>query len=695
MLAALLFAQALIGDLKTPPGFQALKLYGKLNSPTSMAIAPDGRVFVCQQSGEVRVFKNDSLLDFAFVTVPTRVYDEEGLSGIALDPDFAKNGFVYLGFTGQEEPYRNNIVRYTAHGDTADPASERVIIVLDPPRVEYHLGGSLVIGADGCLYIGTGEGGTKEAVQRLDNLFGKVLRINRDGSIPADNPYVDSATGANRAIWARGFRNPFTAAADAATGRLFFLDVGGDQYEEINEVVKGGNYGWPASEGMATGADRAPLLAYPHGLDTLSGNSVCGGLFYPAPPAEAGRGPAGAGRREVASRESDLFPAAMRGKFFFADFTNGWINSIDPQHPGRMQVFCQNLSAPVDLALAPDGSIYCLQRGRVSMDGGTGEGWNHGSLVRIAYTGNMKPAMAENPEDAFVPAGEGVTFRIAAGGRQPLTYRWQKAAPGQAGFRDVPGADGPLLTLAAAALRDDGARYRCTVRNTEGTVVSKAARLRVTADRRPEALIESPAEGLRYDAGDTLVLKGAGRDPEEGALRPGALTWRVEFHHDDHSHPALPPTRGTYQASYPIPDNVETSDNVFYRVYLRVVDREGLEHTAYRDVRPNKARLEIDSKPEGMSLVLDHKWIAAPFACSTVVGVKHLLEAVTPQWSESQNRLAHFKSWSGGGNSPRLVIAPRRDERIIAEFHGPTFIERVKGLLRNLWVRLSRLLRRR
>jgi glucose/arabinose dehydrogenase len=175
--------------------------------------------------------------------------------------------------------------RFTVNGDVADPASERVMLEGDDQaklggfQPGGHQGGPLRFGPDGKLYVGLGEQTAGEPSQRLDTLQGKILRFNADGSIPEDNPFFTQTTGKYRAIWAYGIRNPFGLAVQSETGRMFFTDVGGSAFEEVNELARGANYGWPNAEGPSTNASfRSPLYAYPPVL----GRSVCGGVFYPA-----------------------------------------------------------------------------------------------------------------------------------------------------------------------------------------------------------------------------------------------------------------------------------------------------------------------------------------------------------------------------------------------------------------------------
>ena len=165
---------------------------------------------------------------------------------MAFDPAFATNQFVYIYYTATTPALHNRISRFTANGDVAVAGSETVILDLNNlSSATNHNGGALAFGPDGKLYAAVGENANGANAQSMDNLLGKMLRINKDGTIPTDNPFFTSATGINRAIWALGLRNPFTFAFNPAGTELFINDVGQNTWEEINDGVAGANYGWP------------------------------------------------------------------------------------------------------------------------------------------------------------------------------------------------------------------------------------------------------------------------------------------------------------------------------------------------------------------------------------------------------------------------------------------------------------------
>ena len=326
-----------------PSGFTQTTIDG-LNGPTAMALAPDGRVFVAEGGGRLRIIKNGVLLATPFVTVPVNSEGERGLLGVALDPDFATNQFVYINYTAPTDPPHNVISRFTANGDVAQNGSQEIILELDNQSAIRHVGGAIHFGPDEKLYVATGDNGNSANAQSLNTRWGKILRVNRDGTIPTDNPFFNTTTGHNRAIWALGLRNPFTFAFQPGTGRMFINDVGQDTWEEINEGTAGGNYGWPATEGPTSNPDFiGPVFAYEHeGPVATTGCAITGGAFY--------------------NPSQVQFEAHFVGDYFFADFCSGWVRRYD-RVEDQSFAFATGFSSPVDLKVGNDGSLYVLSRG--------------------------------------------------------------------------------------------------------------------------------------------------------------------------------------------------------------------------------------------------------------------------------------------------------------------------------------------
>jgi glucose/arabinose dehydrogenase len=279
------------GAAALPQGFTDSQIVSGLTNPMDMEFAPDGRLFVAEQAGRVRIVKPDGTLS-TFLDISTKVDStgERGLQAITLDPKLSTN-HVYLHYTMKATsttPVHDRIVRITARGDKVVAGSEKLIFRLDDQNAVLHMGGGIEFGKDDKLYVATADNLTPANSQQLTNLFGKMLRIIKSGSIPTDNPFYRTTSGKNRAIWALGMRNPFKFAIQPGTGTIFINDVGGDTpeaWEEINRGAAGANYGWPVHEGVAKDPPYVdPIFAYAHGSTDTTGCAITGGTFYPPRP---------------------------------------------------------------------------------------------------------------------------------------------------------------------------------------------------------------------------------------------------------------------------------------------------------------------------------------------------------------------------------------------------------------------------
>ena len=333
-----------------PTNFSESQIANGLTNATAMAFAPDGRLFVCQQGGQLRVIKNGALLATPFVTLTVDSAGERGLLGVAFDPDFATNQFVYVYYTATTPATHNRVSRFTANGDVALGASEVAILDLNNlSGATNHNGGAIHFGPDGKLYIAVGENANSANSQTVGNLLGKILCINADGTIPSDNPttfpgIAGSPSGINRAIWSVGLRNPYTFTFQPNSGRMFINDVGQSTWEEINDGIAGSNYGWSLCEGACTPPNanfRDPLFQYGHGTSATTGCAITGGAFY--------------------NPTTVNFPSDYVGKYFYAEFCSGWIRRFDPA-TGTATAFATGIANPVDLIVTADGSLYYLAR---------------------------------------------------------------------------------------------------------------------------------------------------------------------------------------------------------------------------------------------------------------------------------------------------------------------------------------------
>jgi glucose/arabinose dehydrogenase len=360
------------------PGFSERLVAANIPNPTAMQFSPDGRLFVLQQTGQVRVIARNRLVAAPVLRIRVDSAGERGLLGIAFDPDFAANNFFYLYHTTATGPKINRVVRHTLSGNSAIPRSGKVIVSLDRlSSATNHNGGAIHFGPDGKLYIAVGENAQPANAQSPANRLGKILRYNPDGSIPADNPFFNDPAfvGRNKAIWAMGLRNPYTFAFQPGTGKMHINDVGQNAWEEVNVGRAGGNYGWPATEGRFNAASfpgfTRPIHAYANdGVNC----AITGGAFYN--PARL------------------HFPRAFRGDYFFADLCGGWIRRLEPNGRLARGDFASGIPQPVDLKVGPDGALYYLQRG------------NGGRVYRITRNPPAASAFAQRQIAAARPSAE-------------------------------------------------------------------------------------------------------------------------------------------------------------------------------------------------------------------------------------------------------------------------------------------------
>jgi glucose/arabinose dehydrogenase len=389
-----------------PPGFTEtlVNTQGAFSSPTRMEFAPDGRLFVLEQGGNVKLVQNGGTSWIA-LHLSVDSAGERGLLGIAFDPNYATNHFVYLYYTNPSAGAaswatgeHNQISRFTVNdSNPQQPTLTNEAPILDLNNLisaTNHNGGDIHFGTDGMLYVDVGDntqtfvlnGNTYRVSQTLANMLGKQLRVDvskfnsgvatRDDTvvghlIPSDNPFVNTASGINQLIYVLGLRNPYSFAVQPGTGTMYINDVGEVTWEEINLDVAGSNYGWSGgnTDGFGQtppgpGPYRDPLMAYDHSnsLPSPAGTAITGGVFYPS---------------------NSSFGPAYAGKYFFTDLGGRFIRVFDPAHPGSLATpdtstdFASNLTtaSPVGVKVDAAGNLYYL----------AGAGSSSGAVYRISF----------------------------------------------------------------------------------------------------------------------------------------------------------------------------------------------------------------------------------------------------------------------------------------------------------------------
>ena len=470
-----------------PPNFVDEVVIGSgLTFPTAFEFLPDGRMLVTEFRGRIMIRQPG-----AAVVDPTPVLDlpnifeedvtvggERGLVNIVADPDFTSNGYVYVFYTAAS-PQRDRVSRFTMNGSTANPSTELVIWQGSESSTSTdHHGGGLAFGPDGKLYISTGDNGDPASSQSLSSDHGKMLRVNKNGTIPADNPFVGGASH-DDAIWARGLRNPYRFSWDPTTSKMYIGDVGQNTTEELNVGVAGANYGWPTCEGTCgTAGMTNPIFTYPHaGRDA----AITAGFMY----------------------RGTQFPPAYQGAFFYGDFAQNWIRYLTLTPAGVVTGTQPFLPAdgspdgpydPIMLKLGPDGSLYYVD---------FGWGWlgevNPAAIRRIRYApGNQPPIVAASAAPQTGPAPLAVTFSSAGSfdpEGTPLLYTWTF------GDGDTSNSPNPVHIYSENGL------YSATLEVSDGAVTSTSNVIGLAVGSPPQQTITSPANGSVFRAGDVITFR--------------------------------------------------------------------------------------------------------------------------------------------------------------------------------------------
>lgn len=602
-----------------PPGFTE-KVIAPDGFSTGLCLLPDERLLILDKNGRIRMYKNGTLLSTPTLTLSNvDVTSERGLQSAVADPSFATNHFIYLFYTRKDpvtNTFRNRVSRFTLTGDIA--VDETIVFETDLLNAGNHNGGTVLFGLDGKLYISTGENAVPSNAQSLDNVLGKILRINADGSIPTDNPFFATAAGKNKAIYALGFRNPFKMYLNKTSGKIIINDVGQDSWEELNELKAGKNYGWPIVEGKRTTQTppanyEDPLYAYSHAVDNSC--SLTGGGFY--------------------QPTTQQFPSVYKDKYFFQDYCGGYIKYLDlaVANP-TVTTFASGISFPTDLIVDNAGNLYYIGL----------------RIYQVTYTGSGEVKISVPPTNITANEGSNATFSVSATGTAPLQYQWRKNGV------DIAGATSANYTVSDVSLALNGSVYTVQVSNSVSSVVSVGATLTVLANKAPVPTLLTPTATYLYTAGTDLAFSGSATDAEDGNLPASALQWEIVFHHNTHTHPAMPITSGINAGVYRIANEGEISDNVWYRVYLTATDSKGSSTTVFKDVYPNKVLLTLQTVPAGLPLSIDGGTVTTPYTIGSVVGMKRAIGA--PASVLLHDSLFTFSAWSDNGAATHSAETP-------------------------------------
>ncbi len=542
--------------------------------PVGLGFAPDGRLFIWQEKGIVRIYKNGTLLTTPFIDISDHVntVNDRGLLGLTFDPDFTTNGYIYLFYTYEPNGNPNDtgaktgrITRIKADPANPDVALSGETIILGKlsatpcaPNTDClgndrdsHSGGTLRFGPDRKLYISTGDSAAYNFAedlslrsQNLDYLNGKILRLNADGTAPSDNPFYDGTNSVKSKVYSLGLRNPYRFAIHPTSGEILIGDVGWSAYEEINRATRGANFGWPCFEGDAAQPTFAstfpatcgaipvssitnPLFFYPHS----DGQAIIGGTIYTA----------------------SQFPAKFKESFFFADYPSKWIKrAVFDANRKLLSVepFATNAGSIVSLEQGPDGSLYYIEL-------------DTGKIKRIRFASAPNAVASASPTSGSSP----LTVSLSSNGSSDpnnlaLTYAWDF------GDGSTSIAANPVHTYTSSVFKIFTATLKVT--NSNGGSSSTTVNISV-GNRTPTATITAPANGFIAKPGDTISYTGTASDPDE-SLGTNSMSWQVLLHHDTHVHPY---TVVTGAGGSFVVENHGTIGTYYYEIILTVTDSKG------------------------------------------------------------------------------------------------------------------------
>ena len=663
-----------------PAGFEEQQVVGGLTRPTNVAWAPDGRTFVVEKDGLLKVVAPGGSTASLVLDLNTRVNSahDRGLLGLAVDSQFAQHPYLYLLYTYELNPMTpdstspmvSQLLRVRIN--SASQVTEQTVLMgtytsgvcpapantLDclPSEGLSHSIGTVRSAPDGTLWVGNGDAASFSYVDPValrtydeQSLAGKLMHVDRNGMGLPGHPFCPGDSVLSHActkLHAKGFRNPFRFALRPGGG-ITLGDVGWDQREEIDLIstaVGGLSYGWPCYEGSGQtngynglaacsaeydkgpGAHRGPDYDYPH----AGSRAVMGGPTYTGTD----------------------YPAGYSGSIFFSDYSGAFIKRLVPASGGgySAQDFASGW-AGVALESGPDQNLTYVSFGT----GGTGAG----SIRRIVSTaGNASPvpSIQANPTSGTAPLT--VSFS-AAGSRDPdgdvpLSYSWNfgDGSPASA-------AVAPSHTYTEAGL------YTARLTVTDGRGKSASATAVITSGNAPPVVTITGA--TTYRGGETFSLAGAAVDEQDGPLPPSALDWDVRVIHAGHEHFAGTPDDVAQIDVDAITDHDADSH---YRVILTATDSDGATAEQTAVVNPETTTVRLRSAPAGASLSWGGTSFVAPRDLTTAIGYHTSVGA--PATFDQAGALFDFLNWSDGGSAVHDYTVPPAGGTLTATYADPS-----------------------
>jgi glucose/arabinose dehydrogenase len=660
------------GAVTYPAGFEDTPIATGLTRPTEAAWAPDGRLFVAEKDGALKVVPAGASTATTVADYSARVNSasDRGLLGLAVDGQFAQNPYLYLLYTydlnqvgtrDSESPMVSQLLRVRI--DSANQISQETVIlgtytsgVCPPARNDLdcipadgtsHSIGTVRSASDGTLWVGNGDaagyGGVDlTALRTYDetSMAGKLMHIDRNGMgltghsfCPADNNLSHVCTK----LHAKGFRNPFRFTLRPGGG-ITLGDVGWNTREEIDLIGEGGkSYGWPCYEGTIQtpgyrdldqcaaeyakppGTHVGPDHDYAHGATA----SVIGGPTYTA--AE--------------------YPSGYRDSIFFGDYSGRFVRRLVPNGSGGYgaQGFATDWDG-IAVETAPDGNLAYVTVGNF--------GTASGSVRKIVYSaGNASPVARIQANPTSGPAPLAVTFDGRTSSDpdgDPLSYNWDF------GDGSSSSASNPAHTYAFGS-------YTARLTVSDGRGKSSSATATINAGNAPPVVNAIPPSS--YRGGETFVIIGSASDAEDGQLPPSALDWNVRLVHGSHDHFV-----GAYADVAQVDVNALTDHDAdsHYEAELTATDSAGASATKTISVYPETTTLRLRSSPSGAPLSYAGKQLSTPQDLTAAVGFHTTLSV--PETFAQGGKIFNFASWSDGGARVHDYTVPPAGGTLTAGF---------------------------
>lgn len=674
-----------------PTGFVADTVVTGLNSAVVFDWAPDGRMFIGEKAGVIRIVQNGSILSAPFVDLSSQVNNvhDRGLLGVAVHPDFPAQPYVYALYT-HDPPGATPDVGYSRVSRlsryTADPAlgfnraiagSEVVLLgangtlaniprpnernpalpacgdigayVRDciPADEQSHTIGTVRFGNDGSLFVGSGDGGNYTTAQNynvrsldVNSLAGKVLRIHPlTGEAYADNPFFNGDFAANRSkVYSYGLRNPFRFTVDPLSGEPFIGDVGWGSWEEINRG-RGASFGWPCYEGgNGTSLQQSSYASFPQ----------CQALYASPNVTAAAHAYSHNGTSSAIGVGSfytgTVYPTQYQDSLFFFDYSRQEIHAMQftaNRVVSTVSAFATGVGGITHLQMGPDSNLYFTNV-------------LNGSIQRIRYAGagNVAPTAVASMEQTGLNSFAFSSVGSFDPNGDALTYLWTFG-------------DGTTSTLANPnKIYAAAGSYAVTLRVTDPSgLFTTDNRLRPRAGNTPPVVtITSPAATAVYRVGNTITLTGSATDAQDGTIPSGFLLWNVKMRHLDHVH--LDYFNGVGSTTSFVAGDHE--DNSHFEICLTAMDSVGSTGEMCTTLLPQTVTYTINSNPSGLDVNYSGVDYVTPFQASMPVNSQRTIAAPSVQASGWA-----FSQWSDGGAANHTITAAATAQNLLATYTKP------------------------